>query len=382
MRSRFILIIQIISIVRITCEYGCPIIEVTVHRGEKRPYHLSDKGLKPNGVYIRHGVISIPASEDNIQEMIRQSDGFTFDKVRSLHQELTFEYAMQYFAKRKVNFSDQNKQTLGMIDNDGYYTNTALILSDQCQHSLKCGIYEGTGKSQFKTRKEFSGSILKQMEDCYEFIDLSNNCNSDFNGLLRVDSYDYPQYAIREALFNAIIHRDYDYPASTIISIFSDRIEFLSLGGLVKGLSMADIMQGASQSRNMTLASIFYRLELTECYGTGIQRIMESYQTCDRQPSFHPAPASFLTILPNTHVAAQPQSSSFRYETAYEDYSLTVEERVMKLVRAKHEISRQDVQELLRSSSFPAAKALVNLQKQGKLLKIGNARATRYIEKE
>lgn len=99
--------------VGITCEYGCPIIEVTVHRGEKRPYHLSDKGFKPNGVYIRHGVISIPASEDNIREMIRQSDGFTFDKVRSLHQELTFEYATQYFAKRKVNFFRSEQTNLG-----------------------------------------------------------------------------------------------------------------------------------------------------------------------------------------------------------------------------------------------------------------------------
>ena len=69
------------------------IIKVTVLRGAKRPYHLTDKGLKPSGVFIRHGVSSVPATDEMIREMLRESDGVTFDKSRCVNQELTFVYA-------------------------------------------------------------------------------------------------------------------------------------------------------------------------------------------------------------------------------------------------------------------------------------------------
>lgn len=345
------------------------IIHVTVSRGGRPPYHLTDKGLKPSGVYVRHGVTSVPASEEMIRDMIRQSDGVTFDKVRSINQELTFQYAEQYFANRNIAFQRENKRTLGLIDADGYYTNVALLLSDQCEHSIKCAVFEGTGKTHFKTRKEFFGSVLKQLEDSYEYISLQNNVNADFVGLGRVESYDYPEYALREALLNTIVHRDYNYSGSTIINIFSDRIEFVSIGGLVKGITLPDIMNGVSQSRNMVLANIFYRLKLIESYGTGIQRILESYQD-NRQPEFLPEASSFVTVLPNTHIPD---------DTVWDKAGDTPENRVLGLLANKKEIVRKDVEELLGCSAFPARKILNSLLAQNKICVIGNAKTTRYV---
>ena len=274
------------------------LIHVTVSRGGRPPYHLTDKGLKPSGVYVRHGVVSVPASEEMIRDMIRQSDGLTYDRVRSMNQDLTFQFAEYYFKEKKVSFTEENKRTLGLTDSDGYYTNTALLLSDQCEHSIKCAVFEGTDKTRFKTRREFYGSVFKQLENVYEYISLINNVHADFIGLERVEHFDYPEYAIREALLNAIVHRDYDYSGSIIINIFDDRIEFVSIGGLVKGITLADILHGVSQSRNMVLANIFYRLKLVESYGTGIQRIMQSYSG-NSSPSFLTEASSFVTILPN-----------------------------------------------------------------------------------
>jgi ATP-dependent DNA helicase RecG len=274
------------------------IIRVAVLRGTKRPYHLSDKGLKPGGVFVRHGVSSVPATDEAIRQMLRDSDGEVFDKSRSANQDLTFNYTENYFGENNVGFNENNKRTLGLVDADGYYTNTALLLSDQCAFSMKCAVYEGIGKTKFKARKEFFGSILKQADEAYEYIKLNNNQNSTFRGLKRIDHPDYPDYALREALLNTIVHRDYDYSASTIINIFDNRIEFVSLGGLVKGITIEDILGGVSQPRNIIIAAIFYRLELIEAYGTGIQRIMESYEGCVQKPIFKPAPASFVVTLP------------------------------------------------------------------------------------
>ena len=345
---------------------GKNLIHLHVSRGGRPPYHLTDKGLKPSGVYVRHGITSVPASEEMIRDMIRQSDGVTYDKARSLNQELTFEYAEAYFVNRSIPFQTENKRTLVLIDADGYYTNAALLISDQCEHSIKCAIFDGTGKSRFKTRKEFIGSILKQLEDSYEYIGLQNNIHADFIGLERVENLDYPEYALREALLNSIIHRDYNYSGSTIINIFSDRMEFVSIGGLVKGITLPDIMHGISQSRNMVLANVFYRLKLIESYGTGISRILESYYD-KAQPLFLPEASSFLTVLPNLH------ASEKRTET------LSPESRVLDLLAVKKEISRKDVELLLGCSGFPARKVLMSLLSQGKIRVTGKAKATKYV---
>lgn len=74
-----------------------------------------------------------------------------------------------------------------------------------------------------------------------------------------------------------MIHRDYDYSGSIIINIYDDRMEFVSIGSLVKGITVIDIMHGVSQPRNPIIADIFYRLALIESYGTGIRKIFESY---------------------------------------------------------------------------------------------------------
>lgn len=342
------------------------VVKVTVLRGAKRPYHLTEKGLKPTGVFIRHGVSSVPATEEMIRELLRESDGVTFDKSRCVNQDLTFEYAAKYFTDSHVSFNENNKRTLHLIDADGYYTNAALLLSDQCEHSIKCAVYEGTGKTNFKTRKEFTGSILRQMDEAYDFISLNNNLNSIIEGLKRVDKPDYPPYAIREALLNAIVHRDYNYSGSTLINIFDDRIEFVSLGGLVKGLTMQDVMGGVSQSRNTVIANIFYRLELIESYGTGIRRIIESYEGHIEQPVFAPAPASFVVILPKI-----TENTGF-------DESLSDREKVENLLKTRDEITRKDVEKLLGCSKFPAIKLLNELVAEKVIVKLGSGPAVKY----
>ena len=352
-------------------DQGKTLIKITVSRGEKQPYHLSDKGLKPSGVYVRHGVSSAPASDEAIRQMIRDSDGTTFDKARSVNQELTFAFADSYFSGLKVKFEDSNKRSLGLINADGYFTNAALLLSDQCEHSIKCAVYEGKGKMEFKSRKEFYGSILKQMEEAYTFIGLNNNLHSSFDGLRRIDIPDYPEFALREALLNTVVHRDYNYSGSTLINIFTDRIEFVSIGGLVKGITLTDIMRGVSQSRNMVIAAIFYRLKLIESYGTGIQRLLESYETSHVKPVFETAAASFVVILPNMNIAAGN----------WIDESLTDDERILKLINLKGEITRKDIEALLNCSSFPANNAIKNLLSKGKITRIGAAKSTKYIKK-
>lgn len=157
----------------------------------------------------------------------------------------------------------------------------------------------------FRDRKELSGSLLLQLEDAYSYIDQFNRTRAEFEGLERVDKRDYPSEALREALLNAMTHRDYSFSGSTLISIFDDRIEFVTIGGLVRGLTFNDIMLGVSALRNQNLANVFYCLKLIEAYGTGILKINESYADCNVKPQFEVTDNAFKITLPNINYAGE-----------------------------------------------------------------------------
>ena len=89
---------------------------------------------------------------------------------------------------------------------------------------------------------------------------------------------------------NALVHRDYSFSGSIIINVNDARIEFISLGGLMPGLSLEDIRSGISQPRNRNLAEVFHRLRLIESYGTGIRRIFHLYKGCPVPPEIHVPP--------------------------------------------------------------------------------------------
>lgn len=106
--------------------------------------------------------------------MIKETDGDSFEKLCSLNQNLIFNYTDMSFEKIGIEFEEVHKKTLGIIGEDNLYTNLGLLLSDQCVHTLKIAVFEGKDKVIFKDRKEFSSSLLKQITEAFEYIDLIN----------------------------------------------------------------------------------------------------------------------------------------------------------------------------------------------------------------
>ena len=293
-------------------EIGEGEIKIIVQEGTNKPYYLKEKGLKPSGVYVRQGSSCVPASHEQIRSLIKLTDGDKFEATRSIDQELTFDAAVEEFANKDMAFGESQMQTLGMISSDGLYTNLGLILSDQCDHSIKFAVFNGTKKGQFKTRKEMGGSIFKQMRSAFDFLQLSNNLAATFSGLDRIEQYDYPEEAIREAMLNALIHRDYSLSGSIIVNLYDDRIEFVSIGGLMPGLQTEDLFLGVSQPRNEKLANIFYRLKHIEAYGTGLQRIMQHYEEFNVKPTIEATPGAFRLTLPNMNYVKPINYESLR----------------------------------------------------------------------
>ena len=172
-------------------------------------------------------------------------------------------------------------------------------MSDQCSHAIRFAVFNGTKKGKFKTRKEIDGSLFRQMRSAFDFLRLSNNLVANLSGLNRIEQYDYPETAIREAMLNALVHREYGFSGSIIVNIYDDRMEFVSLGGLVPGLKVEDLSLGISQPRNERLANVFYRLKHIEAYGTGLRLIIQYYEDFEAKPEINATSGAFSLTLPN-----------------------------------------------------------------------------------
>ena len=317
------------------------VVKITVGEGSYKPYYLKSKGLKPSGV---------------------------FEDMRSMEQNLFFHAAEKMFEKYNVEFSAEKYRALGITDDsNSLYTNLALLLSDQCMHTTKVAVFGNDSNTEFRDSKEFTGSVFGQLEDTIGYLMLCNKTVATFKGLERVERSDYPQEAIREALLNAIVHRDYSFSGSIIINVNDNEMEFISIGGLLSGLSPDDIRSGISQPRNKKLAEIFHRLHLIESYGTGIRRIYNFYKNCTIQPRIEVTANTFKIVLPN-------MNSNNVKETINTTAAITPQmQTILYFIEENGQITDSEVQELLEIKNTRAYTLMKKMEKDGLIVKIGRA---------
>ncbi|MBQ8418006.1 MAG: putative DNA binding domain-containing protein [Phascolarctobacterium sp.] len=357
------------------------VIRINVSEGTYKPYYLKSKGLKPTGVFIRQGTSIAPASPEQIRQMIKNTDGDVFEEMRSIEQELSFNDAKKDFALRDIAFDESKYVALGLRNiYDNSYTNLALILSDQCPYTTKVAIFGDDDNTALKITKEFSGSIFKQLNEAYSFISLANNTRSDIQGLYRIDKKDYPDEVLREALLNSLIHRDYSFSGSVIININDSNMEFISLGGLVPGLSPEDIRAGISQPRNKNLAAIFHRLKLIESYGTGIRKIFKNYKDLAYEPRILTTPNTFKLVVPNMNKTLRVSESK---DATNVYLPVTPQMKaVLKYLEEHKEIRDDELQKLLGIKKTRAYLLVKQMEKYNLISTIGRGAHKYYVMKD
>ena len=353
------------------------VVKITVGEGNYKPYYLKSKGLKPSGVYNRQGASRAQASSEQIRQMIKESDGDIFEEMRSIEQNLTFSFTEKFFQKYHVEFSGEKYRVLGIKDSsDSLYTNLAYILSDQCPYTIKVAVFDNDANTEFRDSKEFTGALFQQMEETFSYLMLCNKTAATFHGLERVEHADYPQEAMREALLNAIVHRDYGFSGSIIINVNDNKMEFISIGGLLPGLSPDDIRSGISQPRNKNLAEVFHRLHLIEAYGTGIRKIYDLYSNCSLQPCIEVTSHTFKMILPNMNKAVLEEKGS-NYNAAITPQM----QKVLDYIDENKYITDDEVQDLLHVKSTRAYTVMKKMASQGLITVSGRGRNKKYLKK-
>ncbi len=205
----------------------------------------------------------------------------------------------------KTSVKDFLLKTIRVIkDKDGSLkpANVALLFfSDHPQKfipqsSIKVARFKGITRVKFLDSQEIQGDIYKILAEVGGFIERNTRLASKIVGFKRVDIPEYPHEAIREAVINAIAHRDYFRTGSHVqIDIFDDRIEVTNPGGLLPGLDI-NKLEGVHETRNRKICSIFHETHDMEKYGTGIAKMNLSMKEHGLNPPVLSQPGGFFRV--------------------------------------------------------------------------------------
>ena len=269
---------------------GKNLLVVEIFPGSHKPYYLKAKG-KHKGTYVRIGSTDRQASEEMLEELERQRRKISFDAnpVYDLPlQEVNLDRFKADYARmtgRTLDDDQLENLGLGRYERDHVYpTHAAVLLSDSAVRKrlfpyakIECARFKGTDTRIFLDQMTIEGPIYAAVESCLAFVKKNTALSSRMGEVYREDRWEYPLEAIREAVSNAIIHRDYALLGSDIkVAIFDDMLEITSPGPLPETMPVEKLGTGRSEIRNRILAPIFKDMKLIEAWGTGIQKMRKA----------------------------------------------------------------------------------------------------------
>ena len=276
---------------------GKTVIRVRIFAGSHTPYYLKSFG-KDSGTFVRIAATSRLADAIAQKELELLGMRHSYDSLESrsfMNDEQSFNTEttkklcddIMRFMKQKTGSSipvnEQTLKTLGVLkEKDGKFipTNAYAILMhpDRYEYlwaSIRCACFKGTEKVNFLDRLDCEGSLYEQIEQALKFVLKNLRTGMRIEGAIGKDVYEIPPLALREAIVNAVAHRNYMLDESVRIAVFDDRVEITSPGLLPAGISLASALNGESRLRNPVIAKVLHMMGFMEEWGSGLRRIAQ-----------------------------------------------------------------------------------------------------------
>lgn len=270
-------------------------IKLTVKSGLQKPYLYKSKAYK------RNDTATIEVDTLEFSRLVLDGKNIRFEELPCKDQELSFEILHRKLKEivRIENFDKDTLKTLNLYDDVNGFNNAAGLLADK-NHFPGIDIVKfGENISIIQKRSTFENiSILEVYEKAIEvFRDYYQY--EVIQGADRKKMEKIPEAAFREAIANALIHRVWDVDSQIRVSMFDDRIEIVSPGGLPSGITEEEYLSGKlSVLKNRNLANVFYRLGFVEIFGMGITRIKQLYAEALIKPDFEVSENAIKIVLP------------------------------------------------------------------------------------
>ena len=367
------------------------IIILFVHSGKETPYYFTEGGHQT--AYIRLGNESIPAKNNDLINLILKGKNRSYDSLETNIKKDNVSFTKLkslYYLKTGNEFTNSDLESFGLVNKDSFLTNAGALLADEpiIKHSrIFCTRWNGldmtSGIEEALNDSEFEGSILLLLQNAENFIKVNTKKKWKKGNESRIEMPDYPERAIQEVLVNAIIHRDYAVIGSEIhIDIYDDRIEIYSPGGMFDGsfIQEQNIMEISSLRRNPIIADLFNRVHLMERRGSGLKKIISSYQnainyTQEKEVEFKSTQKDFKVILKNLNYKVAIKSGD-KVAIKNQDEQL---EKILEYIKKYNNCKTSDIENLLSVKSSRARKLLSILVSEKKIQALGQNKNRYYV---
>lgn len=270
-------------------------IKLSVNSGPFKPYTYKNKA------YQRFGTSTVEVDRYSLNRPILDGNNQSYDNLPAPKSNYTFE-TLEIEFKRVFNFDSLAKQTLitlGLMTINGEITIAGALFADTNNFPGIEAVVFGNSINEIRSRRNLAGSsILTQLQDVYELF-TEIYAYEKIEGKARKATSHIPKHAFREAIANAVAHRNWSIPASIKVSMFPQEVVIASPGPLPAGVSEEDFMRGnLSILRNPAVGDVLNKLKLIEKFGTRIPRIQQAYQGALVGPEFVLTPGSISVTLP------------------------------------------------------------------------------------
>ncbi len=380
---------------------GKLLLVVEVFRGNLLPYYLKAEG-KNDGTYLRIGASNRKADFEHILELERQKRNQSYDEELCREQAL----ALLDLSPLNARFSAMGKplteeklKNLRLIQEEQgtlYPTQGLMILLGRHPHIVtKCARFKGTDMSLFLDRKEYSGELFTQLEQAEAFIKNHINLRGEIKGLQRTDTFEIPEAALREALVNAVIHRDYTNQGRDIkVGVYDDIVNIVSPGGFPSTLTAESLTEGRSEIRNRVVARVFKELGFIEQWGSGIQRIKNSCTAHGLSEPRVREKGDFVDVeffRPVVDNAALVQDTGGQLQTGAPDYARlrpiasdyegldSDESQLIAYMDSHGKLGRKEAIVLLQLGETKIKSLFNSLMEKGLIERKGQGRGTYYV---
>ena len=269
------------------------VLVVRIKEGLNKPYRCT------NGFYMREGASSNKRTTQEIYEMFKDADRFSFDDALNLKADFdtyfepkTLKRFFSEVKKEQILSNEDTLHNLGVlefIDGKPVFNNTGILFFTKNpqlflpQAIIQCVRYKGMIKLDIEDQKDMTSDVINNIDETFVFLRRSLDVAFKFESgnPTRIEVWEIPYIALKEALINSIAHRDYINKGTHIqVEVFDDRVSITNFGGLVKGLSKEELRK-RSMHRNPNLVNILHRSNFIEKLGTGLLRIDSELEKAD-----------------------------------------------------------------------------------------------------
>ena len=363
-----------------------PLLIIDIPVSTNKPHYLKSKGLA-HGTYVRVGSTCRHADQETLARLIREGKHISFDSETILRSvSLDQEKIKRFLAERKKRLGDRVTQiTPALLEDLGVQINGKETVAGcllfhghpqdipELSHAyIKAARFKGMQKGTFLDQAEINGCLADQIDNAVTFVLKNIRLSGMIEGSKRIERYEYPPDIIREAIVNAVIHRDYSISGACILlAVYDNRLEVTSPGGLAGQVTVENI-QDRQYNRNPIIAKRMFEMAYFDSWGQGIDRILAwADQTKAKFPTFIDSYDQFTLGL-------FPENSISYSSTQYQPPLSNLERDVLDYVNQHGRVTNREIRQTFDCTKTQAQVVLRQLRDRNLLKVYGAGRSTFY----